>query len=308
MTWCRVPAVLYSLVWFLLLELLFVSNATAQEEQQDGEELQEEFPTCDPPCSIPEFCGTDGTCYAYDCRNLYEFGPVAYTGRSSMDNDDEPLTCTTELPVGVNCTTDFFTDDLATVLSPWPLAMWPLCYPLSVYPSPRVGCPLEEAYDDDATTKSRMLEAYNTMNQYCFAKHSSGTTFMCYGIAPETSRDDYLGQYLDDVSQLPECTANYSTFEEGTYEDDTVVPANVREYSWRQEMFAIMNRPGRGYLVKLEDPEDFRSILFSRLDEPYENGNGGDGIPTDISSGNHREYGSTALAVLMVALLVAMPL
>jgi hypothetical protein len=53
---------------------------------------------CKNGCKDTEFCGQDGTCHAFNCVNLYDYGPKTATGHDYDDRKAPKLACTSEPP------------------------------------------------------------------------------------------------------------------------------------------------------------------------------------------------------------------
>jgi hypothetical protein len=146
---------------------------------------------CKNGCKDTEFCGQDGTCHAFNCVNLYDYGPKTATGHDYDDRKAPKLACTNEPPP---------VEDTSTCLSPWPLLIHYHCTLSrdSDYFSKPV-CPVD--YLDGR---------YATLNRYCSAQPNPSQTFSCYDLDPDTITDGmerFLTDYLNKVRLDSECTA-----------------------------------------------------------------------------------------------------
>jgi hypothetical protein len=146
---------------------------------------------CKNGCKDTEFCGQDGTCHAFNCVNLYDYGPKTATGHDYDDLKAPKLVCTSETPP---------VEDTSTCLSPWPLLIHYHCtLSQSGDYSLRLSCPVD--YLDGR---------YVTLNRYCSAQPNPYQTFSCYDLDPDTITDGmerFLTDYSNKIRLDSECTA-----------------------------------------------------------------------------------------------------
>jgi hypothetical protein len=146
---------------------------------------------CKNGCKDTEFCGQDGTCHAFNCVNLYDYGPKTATGHDYDDLKAPKLVCTNEPPP---------VEDTSACLSPWPLLIHYHCtLSQSGDYSLRPRCPVD--YLDGR---------YATLNRYCSAQPNPYQNFSCCDLDPDTITDGmerFLTDYSTKVRLDSECTA-----------------------------------------------------------------------------------------------------
>lgn len=111
---------------------------------------------CKPDCDYDagEFCGNDDVCHAFNCRDWYDFGPRIYTGR---DPHQSHLSCSE--------------DTVPPTLPEWGVVFGCLGY--------------------SHTTPPRGEAVVQGYTERCQAENSN-TTFVCYGMKPDTDFSIFL--------------------------------------------------------------------------------------------------------------------